>query len=58
MYIYVFKKEKITQFYMMFRFTSFSNNNFTGHVTIYCYCTNMQLFSKIVKNTFFYLFCK
>ena len=22
------------------------------------YCANVQLFSKIIKNTFFYLFCK
>ena len=33
-YIYVLKTEKMTQFYVTFRFTAFSNNNFTGHVKI------------------------
>ena len=32
------------------------------HIYIYLlrsrYCTNVQLFSEIIKNTFFYLFCK
>ena len=28
-YAYVFKTEKITQFYVTFRFTAFNNNNFT-----------------------------
>ena len=33
-YIYVLKTEKMTQFYVTFRFTAFFNNNFTGHVKI------------------------
>ena len=33
-YIYVLKTAKMTQFYVTFCFTAFSNNNFTGHVKI------------------------
>ena len=30
--VWIFKTEKITQFYVTFRCTAFSNNNFTRHV--------------------------
>ena len=34
-YIYMFSRQKkITQFYVTFCFTAFSNNNFTAHVTM------------------------
>ena len=28
----MYSRQKITQFYVTFRFTAFSNNNFAGHV--------------------------
>ena len=36
-YIYIYmssRQKKITQFYVTFCFTAFSNNNFTAHVTM------------------------